>query len=330
MGPHSTKNRLIKYLSMKQYFSLSCFFIFLFISCVKQKPDSSFIFQSTDQGVRLFENGQPIFFYQEKPKSQDGKYICNNYLHPLYSLKGDTLTEEFPADHPYHRGIFWAWHQIYVNGKSVGDSWTMKNIKQDIVNMTTITENNTAQLKLLVLWKYLLFENYTPIVSEETTITVHGVENNIRKIDFRISLNALVAGVEIGGADNEKGYGGFCARLKLPDNLIFTSLNDKVIPTTEQIITGPWMDFSASFGSNSEVSGITIICHPKTPNYPAPWILRQKESMQNIVFPGRIRIEIPMIEPVVLYYRLIIHDGKSERVNIRKLQNEYSKFDVSK
>lgn len=314
---------------MKQHVWLLYFLFFLLISCNSQKRDSSFTFVRIDQGVELLENGQPVFFYQEKPKSRDGEYTCNNYLHPLYSLKGDTLTEEFPTDHPYHRGIFWAWHQIYVNGESVGNSWIMENIKQDIVKMTTITENNIAQLKLFVLWKSNLFENYSPIVKEETTITVHSVTNNIRKIDFRISLNAVVSGVEIGGADNEKGYGGFCARLRLPDNLIFTSLNKKVIPTTEQIRTGAWMDFSASFGSNSDASGITIMCHPKTPNYPAPWILRPKTSMQNIVFPGRERIEFPMGEPVVLYYRLIIHDGRSSSVDINKLHTEYSKIDVS-
>jgi hypothetical protein len=86
------------------------------------------------------------------------------------------------------------------------------------------------------------------------------------------------------------------------------------------------MDFSAVFGKNSEVSGLTILCHPCTPNYPEPWILRQKGSMQNIVFPGQNRISITMDKPAVLRYRIIIHNGNAGSMDIPKLQTEYLKM----
>ena len=44
----------------------------------------------------------------------------------LYLMQGTTLsdgqvlTEDFPADHLHHRGIFWAWHQVYVGEKAMG------------------------------------------------------------------------------------------------------------------------------------------------------------------------------------------------------------------
>ena len=85
------------------------------------------------------------------------------------------------------------------------------------------------------------------------------------------------------------------------------------------------MDFSAYFGHNrEEKSGLAILCHPSTPNYPAPWILRQVTSMQNIVYPGRDRVNIPMAEPVVLHYRLIVHNGGSENTDLNALQKEYA------
>lgn len=275
------------------------------------------------------ENRQPVFFYQAKPKSLDGNYICNNYLHPLYSLNGDTLTEEFPADHPYHRGIYWAWHQIYINGRSIGDGWTMENIGQQVTEVKTTLNDKTAKMSLSVLWKSPLFENSNPFLLEETTISVHPLENNIRKIDFAISLKALVDGLEIGGSDDEKGYGGLCVRLKLPKYLTFTSSNGKVTPQLGQVEAGPWMDFSASSGRNRETSGITILCHPKTPNYPAPWILRPATSMQNIVFPGRNRIELAKAKPVVIYYRIIVHNGNAGSPDLTEQQLEYEKLQVN-
>lgn len=284
---------------------------------------SSFEFINNDQGIELQENGQKVFSYQKEPKSSDGKYICNNYIHPLYNLKGDTLTEEFPSDHPYHRGIFWAWHQIYVNGKSVGDGWVMDDITQKISDVQTTATVKNAQLKLKILWKSAKFDNGKPFIEEHTSITVHAFEDSVRKIDFVISLRALVPEVEIGGANDEKGYGRFCARLKLPKDLAFTSDSGTVFAKLTQINAGPWMDFSASFGEYQGRSGITIFCHPETPNYPEPWILRSETSMQNVVFPGRSRVEIPMDKPVNLYYRLIIHQGDADKIDLNKFQKEY-------
>ncbi|MCL4481663.1 MAG: PmoA family protein [Bacteroidetes bacterium] len=290
--------------------------------------NETFVFEKTPQGVALYENKQPVFFYQKEPKTPDGVNYFNNYLHPLFSLEGDTLTEEFPSDHPYHRGIFWAWHQLYVNDESIGDGWIMDNISQDVVDLKTKVNKSSAQLSLRVLWKSSLFQHDQPFVREHTTIIVHHLKSGIRAIDFEIDLRALVPGVSIGGANDEKGYGGFCARIKLPENMLFTSEKGQVVPQTLQIKAGSWMDFSAPFGKHGEINGLTVLCHPSTPNYPESWILRNKSSMQNIVFPGKIRTELSMDKSTVLHYRVIVHNGSSKDVDIQEIKAEYEKMGV--
>jgi len=307
-------------------------FITLLMHCgtSPDKGKTPFIFRENDQGIELSENGNPVFFYQRKPKSLTGQYICSNYLHPLYSIDGDVLTEEFPSDHPYHRGIFWTWHQLYVNDKSIGDGWINEGISQDVVNVKTEKSTEKAQISVEVMWKSSSFQDGKPFMKEHTTITVYKLESNIRRIDFEIAINSLVNGLQIGGSADEKGYGGFCTRLNLPDGLIFTSEKGPVTPIELQVKAGPWMDFSADFGGKSKVSGLTILCHPTTPDYPEPWILRQKGSMQNVVFPGQNRITIPQDKPVVLRYRIIIHNGDAASLNIPKLQTEYGKSSLKK
>ena len=86
------------------------------------------------------------------------------------------------------------------------------------------------------------------------------------------------------------------------------------------------MDISGPSGKDNKENGISILCHPSTPNYPAPWILRQAKSMQNIVWPGRPRVELSMDKPVVLRYRLIIHNGNAGTINLPELQSEYAKI----
>jgi hypothetical protein len=287
---------------------------------------SAFSFKENEQGIELLENNKPVFFYQRKPKSLTGQYICSNYIHPLYSLNGDTLTEEFPPDHPYHRGIFWTWHQLYVDNKSIGDGWINDGISQDVVNVLTEKSKDRAQFNLEVKWKSSMFQNGEPFMDEHTTITVHRQKSGMRKIDFEIVLEPLVSGLQIGGSADAKGYGGFCARIKLPDGLIFTSENGPVTPQELQIKAGPWMDFSAGYSRNSDVSGLTILCHPDTPGFPEPWILRQKGSMQNVVFPGQNKITLASDKPTVLRYRIIIHNGNAESINISALQSEYGKM----
>lgn len=296
----------------------------IIISCGPSSNNGSpFTFEEGEQGMELFENGNAVYFYQKDPKVISEGYICNNYLHPLYSLEGDTLTEEAPPDHLHHRGIFWSWHQHYINGRSIGDGWMMDGISKEVVEWETKTDRNRASLHLKVLWSSSNFENGKAYMEEQTSIIVHPLKEGIRTIDFLISLRATVPGVSLGGSDDEKGYGGLCARIKMPDDLIFTSTNGPVEPQTLQVVTGPWMDFSGSLASAGKRDGLAILCHPGTPNYPAPWILRQKSSMQNIVYPGREPVEISMDQPVKLRYRLILHAGNAGDINIARLQSEY-------
>lgn len=293
-----------------------------FSACKSHK--SEFKFRQTDQGFELTENDKPVFFYQQTPKSLTGEYVCNNYIHPLYNLKGDILTEEFPPDHPYHRGVFWTWHQIYIDTSSIGDGWINDGISEDVVKVLTETHEVYAELKVEVLWKSNALPDGKPFMKEKTSIIVHPADSDTRKIDFTIELNALVDQLEIGGSDDPKGYGGFCLRLNIPDDLVFTSETGPVTPQELQISASPWMDFSGSFGKIKNTNGIALLCHPDNPLYPSPWILRQKGSMQNAVFPGRERIKLNMDNPLIMRYRLVIHNGDVQTVNLKTLHAEYN------
>ncbi len=298
--------------------------IFVLAGC---KPGSGdhcpFQFQEDENGVLLTEKGNRVFCYRKSPKSLNGEYVCNHYIHPLYAINGDTLTEEFPPDHPYHRGIFWSWHQLYADSLSLGDDWVMDGISHGVECIHTCCHRNKALLELKVIWKSFSRSEEMPFMEEMTRIEVHPLEKGMRTIDFTISLRALIPDLSIGGANNEKGYGGFCTRLKLPDDLSFVSEGGTVEPTTLQLKAGSWMDIRGSFGASGRKSGITICCHPDTPNHPAPWILRKKSSMQNIVFPGRERVAISMEEPTVLRYRLIVHEGNTTGNGMARLQTEF-------
>ncbi len=286
------------------------------------------IFESS-RGFTFTEGKAKEMYYQRQHKSLNGKYSRANYIHPLYGLDGEMLTEDFPVDHLHHRGVFWAWHQVWLGDKRLGDPWAANDFFWDVYDSKILTvDSQSRALQVRVYWKSPLWTDtdgkQKAFVKETTTIRVHRAQDDIRKIDFEIYLLALEDGIRIGGSEDDKGYGGFTTRIRLPDVLSFTGSNGPVEPNTLSVEAGPWLDFSGDFDKDGKVSGLAILCHNSSPGYPQPWILRRKGSAQNPVYPGRHPILLSREEPLVLLYRLIIHRGNVHHVNLDKLQADYN------
>ena len=148
-------------------------FILLFlIAQVGCNSQSVFNFTKNNEGIELLENGEPVFFYQRKTKFNRLQRPANNYIHPLYCLNGDTLTEAFPTeDHPRHRGFFWVWTQVYSDTVNIANSWALENFTNKISDVKYSLTDSTAILKTTVLWESSLYKNSTPFVKEKATIT---------------------------------------------------------------------------------------------------------------------------------------------------------------
>ena len=303
--------------------------LFLFgVFCAAFSPlyGQELLAHQTPEGIEIRENGSKVLFYQSEPKDMNNRYSRANYVHPLYNLHGSVLTEDFPDDHPHHRGIFWAWHQIIVDEKPVADSWSCENISWDVINTDVRRNKNQIALFNEVLWKSTLAGESDPetIIREKSRITVHGANHQYRMIDFEIHLTAEVDNVEIGGSDDPKGYGGFSLRFKLPDDVVFMSQGETITAQELAVNAGPWLDISGSFEDGNPVGGITVLCHPENPGHPEPWILRRAKSMQNPAFPGRTPVALTK-DGLRFRYRLIVHDVALKAEAIEKLYRDYSR-----
>jgi len=307
-------------------------------------------------GFFLMEGNEKVLFYNRKPtrfsdklmvdkdnpadqtlvgllKMYDNKAM-SNYVHPLYGLDGEVLTEDFPLDHLHQHGIFWAWHQIFIGEKKMGDGWLGEKFSTEVYGVDMADDSNSAAIKIHASWKSPSWKDdkgkEKPFVKETTTIRAYRKAENIRKIDFEIQLLALEDGVKIGGSNDEKGYGGFAPRIRLPKDMVFAGKDGPVKPTNTPIDAGPWMDFSGHFNADGQISGMAVLCHNSIPGYPRPWILRQKESMQNAVFPGKEQFSISREKPLILRYRLILHKGSITNMLLDKLQEEYNSVSEGK
>ena len=280
------------------------------------------------QGYWFAEGDTKVMFYQaERRALPDGQAARSNYFHPLYDLDGTVITEDFPKDHVHHRGIFWAWHQVRVQGKDVQDQWVNRDSYWTVADARPSADARVASLALRVLWESPLFTDAAgrrrPFVEEQSLTRVHRAEGALRKIDFHQRLTALVDGVEIGGSNDPKGYGGFSYRVVMPPDIRFTGEQGAVTPIENAVAASPWMDVSGTYGPAGK-SGVTVLTHPTTTGFPQTWILRARSSMQNAVYPGRQLTPIPRDRPVVLRYRVVLHRGELAPDAIRRLQADYA------
>ena len=274
-------------------------------------------------GILVREGDRPVLQYQLVTKSLNDKHARSNYVHPLFDLDGSVITEDFPVDHLHHRGIFWAWHQVWVGEKKIGDPWLCDSFEwQTLSSSTRKNPNNSVTLKAMVAWKspHLTRNDGTmnSIVREETAITIYAATPTYRIVDFQIELQALLPDVKIGGSEDEKGYGGFSSRIKLSTEQRFVSNSGEIDPAIPAMTAGPWLDISDG------KSGVAMMTHPGNPGVANQWILRRKRSMKNCVYPGRNPVALSTDKPTVLRYRLVIHRGTASDIPLDMLMHDFS------
>jgi hypothetical protein len=169
-----------------------------------------------------------------------------------------------------------------------------------------------GSLESSVLWRSPDYRNEAgelqPAARDTLRLRVYPREEHRRVIDVEVEVCALVDGLRIGGSEDSKGYGGFSTRWVCPEDLGFLGAEGEVQPMNEAVEAGAWVDFVGSFGGGYK-SGVLVFLHPDNPAPADLWVLRRSRSMQNPVYPGREPVEVVQGTPLVLRYRLVMHDG---------------------
>jgi len=284
----------------------------------------------TEDGYLFAEDSDSVMLYRDRALHPEREFARAHYVHPLIGPRGEILTEDSPADHPHQHGLYWAWHQVYVGDQRVGDGWIQEDISWNVRDVEVLEGVASSALRAHVSWlspQYLSADvEHEPFVDETATFRVFPRADGQRQIDVTIELRALVDSVRIGGSEDEKGYGGFSARIRLPQDIRFVGRAGAVQPQNTAVEAGEWLDMSATFGEQGP-TGLAILQHPSNPGYPQPWILRNADSMQNVKWPGADPVVLPLDEPITLRYRLILHDGLVDAATLEELHAQYASVD---
>ena len=281
-------------------------------------------------GLTILEGEHPVLVYHYEPVAPpagvEKRYERSCYIHPLYGLDGDVLTQDYPTDHYHHRGVFWAWPENTV-GERPFNLWLIQGrgevgARQHFEKWLKREEGDKqAEVVVQNVWRY--DDSPKPYVRETVGMVVHSAEEDSRAIDFTLRFeNTSQESVTLLGADR-KGYGGFCIR---PDAsrkpLTFTTKDGRCATDVLHYDT-PWADVSSRISPDGPYSGVAAFQHPSNPGYPHHgWIFRHY---------GFLGVSWPHLEPYILEpgksvelkYRLFIHRGKAEEGNVAKTFAEY-------
>jgi hypothetical protein len=289
---------------------------------------ADFTFTEANGKLSLHEDGEPVFDYNFEmvppPEGVDEKYRRSGYLHPVYGLDGQVVTQDFPSDHYHHRGVFWGWPKSTYDAK-LFNNWEMTTAKQYFESWQDKTRTRDyARFTVQNRWSFIE-DSDTPIIRETMTVTAHTKKRKTRSIDFHLQLeNVTGKPFTLLGATN-KGYGGFNYR---PDAVnkplhFHTALGPQEKDSLN--LDSPWVDVSWKDNAKNAAAGVAVFQHPKNPEYPHfGWLIRHY-GFNGAAWPHLNEYIIAPGGTLDLRYRMVIHSGNAESVNIEKLFKKFTR-----
>jgi len=226
----------------------------------------------------------------------------SDYIHPLYGLEGEMLTNDWPdGGHPHHRGIFWAWPEVKY-GDQLGDIYALQRVFARPTGKVEYTNDpEYAEVDAENLWMW----EEEAIVRENAVIRVYRSTTDSRIIDLTIKLLALKDSVTL-ATRFTNSYGGLNIRMQSPEEQHISYYTDEA----NSLPLRAWSDFSGIFEGNESKSGLMVIQHKENPEYPGAWRDYPGLAWVQPTFPTpETRYLLSQNEPLVLRYRLIIHAG---------------------
>ncbi len=231
----------------------------------------------------------------------DPTYRRSTYIHPLFSLDGHIITDDFPADHPHHHGIWWGWPLVNTRGTTVSN-WapTTPSLHHHFIRLTDKQEGQTLSFTTETDW---VLDTKTTVAKEWATITIHPRQPHSRRIEIDLKIDALGGPLTLQGApEQNKGYGGLSFR-GAPDLKRVPILTDEGSSDTDLVyVTRRWISLA------TPQYGIRFTPHSSYPSYPPRWLARNSYAGYiSLSWPGLPPVTLDPATPVNLRHEIIIH-----------------------
>jgi len=278
--------------------------------------------ESEGKSLALFDGEKPVLVYNFGIMLKEGvpeKFRRSSYVHPIYGLDGEVLTDDFPRDHYHHRGLFWAWVRVEADGKTY-DPWAVGGLPTKFEKwLGRQTGTAAAGFGVQNGW----YAGERKVVNEQVRFHVGHADDVGRAIDVDLTFEATDKPVRIGGElPLKKGYGGFGLRYAPHTKPAVMTMKDGAGSSDVIGLRSAWADYSARFNKASATAGMAILADPRNPGFPNSWLLREYGYI-GPTWPGVDTFTLEPGIPLRLRYRVWVHRGDAA---VGRVAQAYDRF----
>jgi hypothetical protein len=151
------------------------------------KQPGGFRFQPLNENsLQLWDGEDPVLVYNhgvitnESIPAKDHRRSRACYVHPLWGLHREVLTDDFPRDHYHHHGVFWTWPHVRIQEQEY-DLWAGDKIRDRFVGWTG---RDAGPVAAVLAVENGWFVGDKKVMIERVWLRVYAASGGQRSVDF--------------------------------------------------------------------------------------------------------------------------------------------------
>jgi len=241
------------------------------------------------------------------------------YIHPLATLAGTEITALRPADHPWHRGLWWSWKYINHTNYWEEDKKTgLSDGRTDITRVQAqVASNFSARVELDLSYH---LPQQPPVMREQRRLVFHPPTDAGRyAIDWiatftaqqDLLLDRTPPHRDSQGRISGGSYAGLGLRFPRSFINVWTFLNSAGECGKQREGSGygaRWLDFSGPL-SDGQTAGVTVLDNPANVRHPTPWYWNPSLPFLCAALLANEPLQLKAGDTLKLGYRILVHTG---------------------
>jgi hypothetical protein len=256
----------------------------------------------------------------------DPVYLRGGYLHPLLTPSGRMVTDDYPANHVHHHGIWMAWTKTNFEGRSP-DFWNMA-AKKGTVEAVSIDHHWSGPVHAGLDANHrhidLTSGEPVPVLDEIWSVRVYATGGapyhliELRSEQRMASESKLELPTYHYGGLGVRGHATWDGK----DNARFLTSEGTTARTEANSQPARWIHMGGGDGPQS--AGIAVLSHPENFRSPQPVRVHPEEPFLSFAPQNSGDMEIGHATAYVSRYRFVAMDGKADESLLEQLWNDYA------
>lgn len=262
---------------------------------------------------------------EEKVSTIETKFHHEAYLHPILTPKGKILTDDYPSDHLWQRGLWFAWTKVKFQNQEY-DFWNQG--AKEPVSAKIVSKSVSLDPKLPWLRAEHAFVIYPATSNREEGIEILKETWLVEPYQFEKAHVLDLTSRQTNQTPHSiefptYHYGGLGFRTQLQDSkkapaVFLTSEGLDRIEGNLKPARWVWL------GEAERGAGALLLIHPKNFRYPQPLRLNPKQVQLSVAPSIGGDWQLAPQETLESRYRLIVLDEMPDKREMEKLWQDYS------